>query len=86
MRGQLSAREDLWIEGQFDGEIQAPDQESTDFAQKEDHNRVNGPVTNFVFEKLGLVEPVLTGRHFVYLHRRGISARRPNMCVVLTKR
>jgi cytoskeletal protein CcmA (bactofilin family) len=24
MRGQLSAREDLWIEGQFEGEIQAP--------------------------------------------------------------
>src|SRR5262245_43793389 len=24
MRGQLAAREDLWIEGVFDGEIQAP--------------------------------------------------------------
>ncbi len=24
MRGQLSAREDVWIEGQFEGELQAP--------------------------------------------------------------
>ena len=24
LRGQLSAREDLWIEGQLDGEVQAP--------------------------------------------------------------
>jgi cytoskeletal protein CcmA (bactofilin family) len=24
VRGQLSAREDLWIEGQFEGEVQAP--------------------------------------------------------------
>ena len=38
----------------FSIEIQAPDQKSADSAQKEDRNKVNGPITNFVFEKLGL--------------------------------
>jgi cytoskeletal protein CcmA (bactofilin family) len=29
LRGQLSAREDLWIEGQFEGEVQAPSHQVT---------------------------------------------------------
>ncbi len=38
----------------FSIEIQSPEQKNADTAQKEERDRVNGPVTNFVFEKLGL--------------------------------
>lgn len=38
----------------FSIHIEAPEQKSADSGQKEARERVNGPVTNFVFEKLGL--------------------------------